>query len=107
MEPGPITSRFRANAYAKYRANINAAASPHRATYEAMERRLTKPGPAAPFTLPPEAVLAKVVHALEAERPRIRYPVTFPTTLFAVLRRLLPNGMLDTVLRRVSRGENR
>jgi two-component system chemotaxis response regulator CheY len=26
-----------------------------------MERRLTKPGPAAPFTLPPEAVLAKEI----------------------------------------------
>jgi NAD(P)-dependent dehydrogenase (short-subunit alcohol dehydrogenase family) len=106
IEPGPITSRFRANAFAKYREHIDKANSPFRATYEAMERRLTKEGPAAPFTLPPEAVLAKVIHALESTRPRARYPVTFPTYLFATLKRLLSARSLDWVLRRVSRGEN-
>jgi len=107
IEPGPITSRFRANAFARYRENIDKENSPFRDTYEAMERRLTKAGPAAPFTLPPEAVLAKVIHALESQRPRLRYYVTFPTYLFATLRRLLPHRGLDWVLRRVSRGENR
>jgi NAD(P)-dependent dehydrogenase (short-subunit alcohol dehydrogenase family) len=106
IEPGPITSRFRANAFAKYRENIDKENSPFRDTYEAMERRLTKEGPAAPFTLPPEAVLDKVVHALEAKRPKVRYYVTFPTYLFATLKRLLGHRALDWVLRRVSRGEN-
>jgi len=81
--------------------------SVHRAAYEAMERRLAKPGPAAPFTLPPEAVLKKVIHALESERPRVRYYVTFPTWLFATLKRALPHAALDRVLLRVARGENR
>jgi NAD(P)-dependent dehydrogenase (short-subunit alcohol dehydrogenase family) len=107
IEPGPVTSRFRANAFAKYRENIDKANSPFRQTYEAMERRLTKQGPAAPFTLPPEAVLEKVLHALQAKRPKVRYYVTFPTYLFATLKRLLPHRGLDWVLRRVSRGENR
>jgi len=106
IEPGPVTSRFRANAFAKYQQNIDKANSPYRETYEAMERRLTKEGPAAPFTLPPEAVLEKVIHALESPRPRVRYYVTFPTYLFATLKRLLPHRGLDWVLRRVSRGEN-
>jgi len=106
IEPGPVTSRFRANAFAKYQENIDKENSPFRETYEAMERRLTKEGPAAPFTLPPEAVLEKVVHALESKRPKVRYYVTFPTYLFAVLKRLLPHRGLDWVLRRVSRGEN-
>lgn len=106
IEPGPVTSRFRANAFAKYQQHIDKANSPFRETYEAMERRLTKEGPAAPFTLPPEAVLAKVVHALESKRPQARYYVTFPTYLFATLRRLLPHRGLDWVLRRVSSGEN-
>src|SRR5690606_26302326 len=58
IEPGPITSRFRANAHAMYRRHIDVEHSVHRDTYRAMERRLTRPGPAAPFTLGPEAVLA-------------------------------------------------
>jgi hypothetical protein len=100
-------SRFRANAFAMYQENIDKENSPFRDTYTRMERRLTREGPAAPFTLPPEAVLAKVLHALEARRPRARYYVTFPTHLFATLKRLLPQRALDWVLRRVSRGENR
>ena len=107
IEPGPVTSRFRSNAFAKYRQNIDAERSAHRETYRRMENRLTKQGPAAPFTLPPEAVLNKVLHALEAKRPRPRYYVTFPTYLFGTLRRLLSSRALDRVLLRVSRGENR
>jgi hypothetical protein len=53
-----------------------------------------------PFTLPPQAVLKRVVHALESRRPKIRYPVTFPTYLFAWLKRLLSDRMLDRLLRR-------
>ena len=48
----------------------------------------------------------KALHALEAKKPRVRYYVTFPTYLFATLRRLLSHRGLDWVLRRVSRGEN-
>lgn len=107
IEPGPITSRFRANAMAVYRRTIDKANSPFRDTYDAMERRLAKEGPAAPFTLPPEAVLAKVIHAIESPRPKVRYYVTVPTYLFATLKRLLPHRVLDALLRAVSRGENR
>ena len=107
IEPGPVISRFRANAFAKYRENIDKTNSPFRVTYEAMERRLTKEGPTAPFTLPPEAVLDKVLHALEAKKPKVRYYVTFPTYLFAALKRVLGHRGLDWVLRRVSRGENK
>lgn len=107
IEPGPIVSRFRANARAAFYRHIDPAASPHRERYAGMERRLARPGPAAPFTLPPEAVLAKLIAALESPRPRVRYYVTVPTRLFAWLRRLLPYRLLDRVLLRVSAGENR
>jgi len=107
IEPGPITSRFRANSYEKFQQTIDADNSPFSNNYQGMISRLTKPGPAAPFTLPPEAVLEKVIHALESPRPKIRYFVTFPTYLFATLRRLLPFRALDWVLSRVSGEENR
>ncbi|MBL8260741.1 MAG: SDR family NAD(P)-dependent oxidoreductase [Candidatus Competibacteraceae bacterium] len=106
IEPGPILSRFRDNAHAAYGRHPPEETSPHREQYAAMESRLTKAGPAAPFTLPPEAVLKRVVHALESPRPRARYPVTLPTYLFAALRRALPARALDALLRRAG-GEGR
>lgn len=107
IEPGPITSRFRANSLAIFKRTIDVAHSAHRAHYQGVLRRLEKPGPAAPFTLPPEAVLRRLVHALESPRPRRRYYVTFPTYLFAAMRRVLPYAALDRTLQRISRRENR
>jgi NAD(P)-dependent dehydrogenase (short-subunit alcohol dehydrogenase family) len=106
VEPGPITSRFRANAFAAYKAHIDTTHSAHREYYERVEKRLGGERPL-PFTLPPEAVLEKVIHALEARQPKRRYPVTFPAHLFAWLRRLLPNRVLDAVLSRVSNSGQR
>ena len=107
IEPGPITSKFRANAFAAYQRNIDKENSYHRNIYDAMERRLTKKGPVAPFTLGPEAVLKKVIHALESDNPKIRYYVTFPTYLFATLKRLLPHSWLEKILLKVSSGEQK
>lgn len=101
IEPGPITSAFRANAFLAYRAHIRAETSHHRAHYQGMEARLTADGPVTRFTLPPEAVLSRVIHALESPSPQLRYPVTFPTYLFAVLKRLLPAALLDRFLAKV------
>jgi NAD(P)-dependent dehydrogenase (short-subunit alcohol dehydrogenase family) len=101
IEPGPILSNFRQNSFALYKKNIDPEHSFHKETYRAMEDRLQKQGPAVPFTLPAEAVVEKVIHALEARRPKIRYYVTFPTYLFAFLKRLLPFSWLDEFLRKV------
>ena len=92
IEPGPIESRFRANAFAAYKKNIDVEHSAHREQYLTIEKRLLKEGPAAPFTLPPEAVLDKVVKALESRKPRPRYYVTVPTYLFGSLKRILSSA---------------
>jgi len=101
IEPGPITSRFRVNAYEAYKKYIDKSNSAHRDYYERVERRLGGEKPL-PFTLPPEAVLGKVIRALESPRPKLRYPVTFPAHLFAWLRRLMPGRALDAFMSRVS-----
>ena len=101
VEPGPIQSRFRDNAYRMYLTHIDREHSPHRETYQAMEARLQKEGPAVPFTQGPEAVVAKVIHALEALRPKARYYVTFPTYLFGYLKRILPDRALDHIVGKV------
>ncbi|MGB5834728.1 MAG: SDR family oxidoreductase [Thiohalocapsa sp.] len=104
IEPGPILSRFRENGYAVYRRNIDRDASAFRATYDHMEERLTKDGPAQPFTLPPAAVLKRLIHALENSKPRPRYYVTVPTHLLGALRRVLSTRGLDVLMRKTSRG---
>jgi NAD(P)-dependent dehydrogenase (short-subunit alcohol dehydrogenase family) len=98
VEPGPIESRFRQNAYTAFKANIDSAQSAHRITYAALEKRLAGEGGELPFTLPPQAVLKKVVRALEARHPKVRYYVTVPTHMFAVLKRLLPSRWIDGIL---------
>jgi NAD(P)-dependent dehydrogenase (short-subunit alcohol dehydrogenase family) len=107
IEPGPVTSRFRSNAFAAFRRHIDAEHSVHRHQYQAMIKRLQKQGPAAPFTLPPESVLDKVVLALESRRPAPRYYVTFPTRLLGTLKRILTSRALDRVLLRISKNEQR
>lgn len=107
IEPGPIRSRFRDNALRVFEANIDAEHSAHRQAYAGLLARLQKEGAAAPFTLGPESVLDKVVHALESRRPRVRYYVTVPTHLFGHLRRVLPYRWLDHLLSRTSGGGSR
>ena len=104
IEPGPIATRFRANSFKTWQERVDAKQSVHRDPYRAMQVRLRTKGPAAPFTLPPEAVVKPLIHALESPRPKPRYYVTVPTHLFATLRRLLGTRTLDRILVRVSGG---
>ena len=100
IEPGPIGTRLRQNAVPHFEAHIDWRASPHAAAYEArLIPRLYAPPRKDRFELPPAAVTAKLVHALESPRPRRRYRVTAPSRVAWALRRLLPTAALDRVLR--------
>lgn len=108
IEPGPVSSRFRDNAYRMFQQHINIKASPFRATYEAVEQRLSGQQTSDDrFTLGPQAVLDKVIHALESTRPKPRYYVTTPTYIFGYLRRILSSRMLDRILLKVSQAEHK
>ncbi|WP_421193989.1 SDR family oxidoreductase [Aeromonas enteropelogenes] len=98
IEPGPIDTRFRANARAAFLRHIDPAQSRHQAAYQQTLSRLEREGGTRGFTLPSEACIPPLLHALTSEWPRHRYPVTFPTRLFAILRRLLPSRWLDRIL---------
>ena len=98
IEPGPIEAKFRQNAYAKYKENIDAKSSHFHKQYEAMEERLTKETAPLPFTLPATAVLEKVLRVLESSKPKASYYVTTPTYIFAGLKRLLPGFLLEKLL---------
>ena len=107
IEPGPITSRFRANAHEAFKRNIDVDSSPHRDVYRAVMVRLASDDDEGPFTLPESAVVAKLLHALESPRPKARYYVTVPTHALALLKRVLPGRWLDAALSRISDAELR
>jgi short-subunit dehydrogenase len=97
IQPGPIESKFRANAYLAFKENVDSAKSHYKEQYNTMIKRL-KSDKSAQFTLPPEAVLKCVTHALKSNSPKIHYRVTFPTKLFAFLGRILPSSWMDKIL---------
>lgn len=98
IEPGPIESQFRANALLALKAHIDIKASRHQVGYEAAMTRLSASKSNSSFTLPADAVVKKLIHALESEKPKARYFVTFPTYLMAFLKRIFPIAWLDSVL---------
>lgn len=98
IELGPIRSQFRSNALIKFQQHIDVATSRHHEVYQQTLQRLQNPKPKNPFTLEPESCLKPVLHALRSKRARTRYGVTFPTHLFALLRRILPTRWLDSIL---------
>jgi NAD(P)-dependent dehydrogenase (short-subunit alcohol dehydrogenase family) len=103
IEPGPIDTRFRASAYRAFKESVDPARSPHREAYQTTERRLSARSSPSLLSGSPEAVLKCVIHALESERPKIRYHVTAATSLLAALRRLLPYRAMDWVAMRADR----
>jgi NAD(P)-dependent dehydrogenase (short-subunit alcohol dehydrogenase family) len=107
IEPGPIISQFRANAVKAMQQHIDIENSVHREKYLSVLKRLNKEGPAAPFTLPPEAVVKRVIMALESKNPEPRYYVTFPTYLFAFLKRILSHRQLDFFLAMAERDDKK
>lgn len=97
IEPGPITSRFRANAISHFERWIDWENSPRAEQYRnSLLKRLyaekTRPDR---FELPPSAVTTKLIHALESPRPKPRYFVTTPTWAMATLGRILPTRAFD------------
>jgi NAD(P)-dependent dehydrogenase (short-subunit alcohol dehydrogenase family) len=101
IEPGPIDTRFNANALAQFERWIDKAASPFRDELSTIEARYRRaPSAANRFELPPAAVTRKLIHAVESPRPKARYFVTTPTYVVAALKRLAPRAALDWVLAR-------
>ena len=101
IEPGPITSDFRKNSILQFERWIDWGTSARAAQYETELRpRLYDSVKKTTFELGPDAVVAKLIHAVENPRPRPRYYVTLPTYFSGLMRRLLPTWALDWIMRR-------
>nr|WP_304363190.1 SDR family oxidoreductase [Gilliamella apicola] len=82
IEPGPLKTSFSNN--------VN----------QTVQKDIVKNPPIAKrFTLPAEAVLPYLYHALEHPTPKIRYRVTNITKIAAIAKRLLPDRLMDKILR--------
>ncbi|NUO91708.1 MAG: SDR family NAD(P)-dependent oxidoreductase [Dermatophilaceae bacterium] len=100
VEPGPIVSEWDAIAAegmlawsrgTVYEETANRMAAMFRRTY------------ASPQVSGPEAVAEKVLVALEAANPAARYPAGRGARAILTARRLLPDRLMDAVMRRVTR----
>lgn len=99
LEPGPIATRFRPNALIKFKEYIDVEHSAHREAYLAQLNRLQANNPVAPFTLTAEQCASVCARALNARKPKARYPVTVPAHLFWYLKKFLPISWLDQLCR--------
>lgn len=101
IEPGPIASRFTANALEKIREHIDLEGSVHAQQYKRQLKRLDGRGPISRHKLGPEAVYDVLSHALTAPRPRPHYLVTKPAKQGAFLKRILPAALFYRLMRRI------
>lgn len=100
IEPGPISSRFTANALSHIRQHIDLEGSVHAAAYRRELARLDGSGPVNRYKLGPEAVYKVLAHALTSGRPRPHYLVTTPAKRGYFLKKLLPADLFYRLLRR-------
>jgi NAD(P)-dependent dehydrogenase (short-subunit alcohol dehydrogenase family) len=105
IEPGPIDSRFRENAVDLSLQHINRNNSFFKKQYEVMLTSYKQNKADSVFTKKPVAVINKLIHAIEANRPKAKYPVTFPAYFFIVLKRILSTRLLDKIILKLSKKE--
>lgn len=102
IEPGPIQSRFRYNAYQKFLQNVSVKESPFNGIYQLLQERLANQIKDPPGTLTPTAIEKALWHALTADKAKARYYVTLPAHLFNWLKRCLSTRVLDKILLRAA-----
>nr|ELR5213809.1 SDR family oxidoreductase [Providencia rettgeri] len=81
IEPGPIHTAFTQNVEQTQK-----------------DKPIQNPEIASRFTLTPEHVVEKLIHALESPRPKVRYSVTLLTVAVRILKRILPDKLMDKIL---------
>ena len=101
IEPGPIESRFTANAVTHIEQHIDLEGSVHAEEYRRQLRRLRGESRPSRGKLGPEAVHAVLKHALNAPSPRPHYVVTKPAKQGALLKKLLPAGLFYRLIGRL------
>lgn len=102
INPGPIVSKLRDHTYQQFQKTIKQHASLYEEKYKKLEQIYFTSNEKPNWLIkPPEAVVKKLMHALESTRPKTHYYVGWPTQTLVLLKRLLPDRALDWVLNKV------
>lgn len=105
IEPGPIQSRFRETVVERSMNDLDIEKSHFKQQYQYMLSSFKTAKNDSVFTQQTDAVIRKLVHAIEAKSPKPKYLVTLPTYLFMVLKRALSVKWLDKFLLLISKHE--
>jgi len=102
LNTGPVRSRFRDNGIKKFLENIDGENSVFADEYKRdVLKREEKKDKDGLFTRNSDAVIEKIIHALEHPNPKARYYITPATHLLGSFKRILSTKMLDRILMKV------
>jgi len=102
INPGPIYTNLRENAYQIYQDTLkNKSQSVYLKVYKAMEESYFKNRGHSSLTDTPKIVVKSLIHALENKHPRAHYYVGKPAKTMAVLKHLLPESIFEWVIKKI------
>lgn len=97
IEPGVIRTKFNEKAQGYFIPIKKNRTSYHYEVYQKISQDREKE--LSPRIPSPEAVVKRIIQALESRRPRVRYLVTKEAYLFVILKRILPDSLIDFLIR--------
>lgn len=97
VEPGPIESDW-VHTLSESLSQADTQHSVFKESYDSFKSQAAQKKSKSFFTKKADAVVNKFIHAIESDRPRKKYPVTFVAYLFIFLKRILPTSLMDRFL---------
>lgn len=102
INPGPIRTDIRQNAYQHYQEAFKGKkSSPYEKVYRKLEHSYFDTKKKEIGSINPEVVTQKVIHALESKRPRRRYYVGSIATSLGIISKIIPESLLDSLLTKI------
>ena len=99
LNTGPVTSNFRKTAMSKLQNNVDIQNSLFKERYlQNINAKKSK----VPFNLPAIEVAKVVYQITQTKHPKPRYYITKATYILGFLKRILPTGILDKILYKIS-----
>ena len=99
INTGPVTSKFRENAFIKFKENIDPKNSYFVSTYNnEIKEKFENQEDNIPFNLPAKSVAKVVLKIMRSNKPKPRYYVTKATYILGFLKRILTTKALDKIL---------
>lgn len=100
LNPGPVKTQLRNNAYTLYQNSISKNANNrYKEGYQQLEKNYFNK-PTGKLDASPDVVIKQLIHALESPHPKAHYYIGLPAKMMAFFRRILSDNMLDWLIAR-------